>query len=399
MNLAGYELQIFATVLVILACALVALLVDYLKGSNEKLRESHVDLLVRQEHTGHRAASDTQLLLHGIAEQTEALRRMAERPIQIVGLPAAVARTEAASTLADIPVTAIPEPRREAPREAVAEQDKVKVSLIPDSKVLPESTVLRESTTPSPAVAPAAAAPAVSTPAIPAQAATLPLPPAPHVVVEAPSPALPANVVPIRAEAGVAPEAEPHDFDRFLDDLVTEFESNPGAYENPLEPTSPEEPEPLEAAQAPAPVVAAAAAAGSSSLDKPPFTGLVVSIGINEFEQVNTDLLNSINDLLERLRGGEGQMTRPQPDVVVLAYAGLTGPLAQRKLNDLSERLWDFQLRNLGSFNVVFSWGAKDANQEALEDAISAATERMQETQLSRKSNSLERMRKRLATA
>jgi|GEM_PF-3388049 len=43
------ELQIFVSLLVVLGAAFVALICDFLKGSNEKLREVNIELLVRQE--------------------------------------------------------------------------------------------------------------------------------------------------------------------------------------------------------------------------------------------------------------------------------------------------------------------------------------------------------------
>ena len=77
----------------------------------------------------------------------------------------------------------------------------------------------------------------------------------------------------------------------------------------------------------------------------------------------------------------------------MLVFAGESGSVAQRRLNGLSERLWDFQLRSLGNFSVMFSWGATEANAETFEDAVEAASERMRETRHNRRTISMEKTR------
>ena len=49
MELGQYQLQIFVSLVVILAAAFVALICDFLKGNNEQLRELTVELKVRRE--------------------------------------------------------------------------------------------------------------------------------------------------------------------------------------------------------------------------------------------------------------------------------------------------------------------------------------------------------------
>jgi hypothetical protein len=48
-------------------------------------------------------------------------------------------------------------------------------------------------------------------------------------------------------------------------------------------------------------------------------------------------------------------------------------------------QLWDFQLRSLGSFQILFGWGGLEVRSESIEEAIASASERMQETKRSRK--------------
>ena len=129
-----------------------------------------------------------------------------------------------------------------------------------------------------------------------------------------------------------------------------------------------------------------------------PFTGLVVSIGINDFAEIQSnsgeeaaaELVASIAGLVTSLTANPGApdhfACKVSADEFVICYNGEIGPIAQRRMSALSERLWDFQLRSMGTFSVVFSWGATEANEEALADAIDAASERMRETRQNRAS-------------
>jgi CO/xanthine dehydrogenase Mo-binding subunit len=58
--------------------------------------------------------------------------------------------------------------------------------------------------------------------------------------------------------------------------------------------------------------------------------------------------------------------------------------MGQRRLTQISERLWDFQLRSLGSFSILFSWGAVEVAVEQLREAIDAANEQMYQTKRTR---------------
>jgi hypothetical protein len=49
MDLGAFELQIFVSLIVVLGAAFVALVCDYLKGSNEQLREHNIELRVRKD--------------------------------------------------------------------------------------------------------------------------------------------------------------------------------------------------------------------------------------------------------------------------------------------------------------------------------------------------------------
>ncbi len=57
----------------------------------------------------------------------------------------------------------------------------------------------------------------------------------------------------------------------------------------------------------------------------------------------------------------------------------------QRRVGMVSEKLWDFQLRQIGMANVTFKWGAVDVSSEPLGDALQAARDRMNQGRRARK--------------
>jgi len=57
----------------------------------------------------------------------------------------------------------------------------------------------------------------------------------------------------------------------------------------------------------------------------------------------------------------------------------------QRRVGMVSEKLWDFQLRQMGMANVTFKWGAVDVSAEPLGDALQAARDRMNQGRRARK--------------
>ena len=59
---------------------------------------------------------------------------------------------------------------------------------------------------------------------------------------------------------------------------------------------------------------------------------------------------------------------------------GEQGAQSQRRLNHISERLWDYQLRGIGACSILFSWGGVQVQDQPLAEAIASATERMRET-------------------
>jgi GGDEF domain-containing protein len=116
------------------------------------------------------------------------------------------------------------------------------------------------------------------------------------------------------------------------------------------------------------------------------FSGLVISVGVTQSDpQVAEELAQTITAYVRTLLRESDFACRTGDDEYLLICPNLGGVAAQRHLSALSERLWDFQLRALGSFLMLFSLGGVDVQREQIGDAIASATERMSQTKRSRK--------------
>lgn len=107
------------------------------------------------------------------------------------------------------------------------------------------------------------------------------------------------------------------------------------------------------------------------------FTGLVLSIGVEASGAMDP----FIAGLLRAVDFG----CRVRDDEFILICPDLQGREAQRHVSDVSERVWDYQLRALGQFSVLFSVGGVDVRRENLADAVASAQERMRETRRTRR--------------
>jgi len=114
-----------------------------------------------------------------------------------------------------------------------------------------------------------------------------------------------------------------------------------------------------------------------------PFTGLVISIGINEIDSSmwhSQGLMNSVGSHIAGLLRENDFSCRTAYDEFVMVCRGEQGALSQRRLNYISECLWDYQLRGIGACSILFSWGGVQVQDRPLAEAIDSATERMRET-------------------
>jgi len=131
---------------------------------------------------------------------------------------------------------------------------------------------------------------------------------------------------------------------------------------------------------------------------KKPFTGLAVCIGINENDGSaprSEDLMRSTSLFISGLLQEGDFACQSGDDEFVILCPGPQGADAQHRLSHISERLWDFQLRGIGTFSILFSWGGIEANNELLSDAIATAADRMYQTKRSRKTVSMESVNQR----
>ena len=113
-----------------------------------------------------------------------------------------------------------------------------------------------------------------------------------------------------------------------------------------------------------------------------PFTGLVVLVGIANSRTPSRE--HPAQPFIEGILCPADFACRYGKDEFLIICPELRGAEAQRRLNEISERLWNFQLRGQGSFSVLFSWGGIGAENEPLSEAIASATERMRQTKRSR---------------
>jgi GGDEF domain-containing protein len=130
-------------------------------------------------------------------------------------------------------------------------------------------------------------------------------------------------------------------------------------------------------------------------------SGVVVAVGINDFQRTAEQLgRNGAQDLSRTLESQFRALLRDQDfacrsseDEYILIYPQENGAAAQRRLNFISERLWDYQLRSLAGIPVMFSWGAVEVQGETLADAVASASERMYQTKRNRKTVTLDPQR------
>jgi hypothetical protein len=123
-------------------------------------------------------------------------------------------------------------------------------------------------------------------------------------------------------------------------------------------------------------------------------TGVVAAVSINDFEDLKAkaspaelaSVEQAVGSLVSGMLNSERAFaSRVADDQYVLVFDGEVGASGQRILFQLSERLWDFQLRSLGRTPVVFSWGGLEVNRETMANALEEAQERMRESRRGRK--------------
>ena len=128
-----------------------------------------------------------------------------------------------------------------------------------------------------------------------------------------------------------------------------------------------------------------------------PFTGLVVLIDLSTTRRrASRDeaMLQLVTACVAGLLGENDFGCRTTDDEFVVICPGLEGANAQRRLNQISERLWEFQQRH-GACALLFGWGGVGAPERPLSEAVAAAVNRMNQINPNRKINSMESVKHR----
>jgi len=113
------------------------------------------------------------------------------------------------------------------------------------------------------------------------------------------------------------------------------------------------------------------------------FSGLVVSIGVNDSDSSmwhSQGLMHSVGSYLAGLLREQDFCCRTDYDEFILVCRGEHGAQSQRRLNHISERLWDYQLRGVGASSILFSWGGVQVKDQPLAEAVASAVDRMRQT-------------------
>ena len=331
MDFGPHSVQIFVSLVVVLAAAGVALVCDLLKGNNEHLRELAVELKVRHEEAERRAA---------------VLEKRGKRIPDM-------------STVK--PVTAVAAVA--APAQAPA--------LVQEARPEPIPVAL-------PRVAAAGAAVSTSTEAAPLRAGTRPerrrreMSPAVAAVAQAAAAIVNGNKE--QQFASVASgAAQPSVGRKNWDSILKKTAARQGSV-IPFESIRDAVPAGFHDAS----VLQRAVETGRT------VTGLVVSIGTNGLSAAS---VTEVGQFLETLLTGPDFACQSGSDEFVLICGGDQGAAAQRRLSAIAEKLWDFQLRSIGGLGVQFSWGSFEARGERISEAVATAIEQMQDTRQSRRSN------------
>lgn len=358
MSFDSAQLQIFVSLLLVLGALFVAFICDFLKGNNEVLRERNIELAVRQEERERLAR---------ISKPASDPKRRPSPEASSAPRPAKQGPAEAERP-APRPAPEEPIPKRVEviPRRLIAAKVTpidVFPSLVanPPEPAVEAPTAAQLHTGSSPEAAPAAPPPrqepilAIAEPAGPSQNLSG------EVSAE---PSLPSG----NAAFGLAPQ-----------DLSAEVPLQQAGDAAAFEPPS----APPAAFVSFPPGMHSAAALGELLEREEAFRGVVVAIGVTRGEPSGGHTgsgRDSVEALVESLLEARDAAFRTGENEFVLLLPDLSGAAAQRRLQHISEVLWDYQIRSMARSWMLFSWGSVEVDGEPLREALSAAKERMLQT-------------------
>jgi GGDEF domain-containing protein len=127
-----------------------------------------------------------------------------------------------------------------------------------------------------------------------------------------------------------------------------------------------------------------------------PFTGLVVLIDMvrtHRRSSHDAGAVQLVTACVASLLGEKDFGCRTTEDEFVMVCPGVEGAEAQRRLNRISERLWELHQSGRSACSLLFSWGGVGTRQKPLSEAMAAAVDRMNHINRNRISNSRESAR------
>jgi GGDEF domain-containing protein len=432
MVLGSLEIQIFVSLVVVLGTAFVALVCDFLKGNNEQLRERNVELRVRHEERDRLGLSAAAQWLQGLAtlaRNSHLVESMAPSsgspaPANRVAVEAVDKREPATVNVPPVAVAAYPEqpaPRvaEESPRGVRRRPDQDRSERTPAWASKEELEQLAERAARIRARYESAPRRAQSVPAATAVGSAT-------AVVDSPVLSEPVRLRVLSFDKG-GDRLEKRDSVAGKDAEGSEvlpaaaiIDASPVMIEESVRPVAGSPATPIESSDAVAspvgtsrppertvnevvPPIVPPGMHPSSVLEaliqtQQPFSGVIVAIGINDFDSLREklktpegiDSLAAAERMMQSVLRENDFACRFREDEFILLFPGESGAPAQRRLFQVSEKLWDFQLRSLGNLSLMFSWGGYEVQSESLSEAVASARERMFQTKRSRKTARME---------
>lgn len=359
MEFAGNNLQIFISLTLILCAAAVALVCELLKRNNEHLRELNAELRVRNEEERLR----NQMLIQSAAALTAVSPSLpAPKPVPEPAAPAPQAALDRGAEYASR------HGRRHEPRHSAAE---------PPAAAEPQpGTTLAEARQLAREFMGRAAAKAGHPVERTRNEVQPETPRTPEIIIERPA----------SVEATIL-QSRRKNWDNLLSRTRTaEAKSRVIPFEAPNQASD------LPAGFQEGMTLARLLASGKT------VRGLVLVIGINDYhsrleaagELGLEALLGSVADHIKSILLPGEFACRKSEDEFVIISPNHAEAASQKRLGDIAESLWDYQLRMVGTSSILFSWGDVEAANEPLADSLTAAAERMRETRRGRRALSLE---------
>ena len=126
-----------------------------------------------------------------------------------------------------------------------------------------------------------------------------------------------------------------------------------------------------------------------------PVSGVVAVLDLDEMKRVNDELghlagdevLTEVGNLIRASIRREDVACRWGGDEFVILFRNQSAKAVEQRMRQIQARLWRFRLRSFGVFPLYISWGAAEAREVPLAEALAVADERMYEMKRKRKAH------------